>query len=295
MSSTSSIKVRKRLLARHGSAQFTVELRAVKPGAGLIQTDRTLNDGDKLILHVPGSENGGVVQLFATVARHYPQQGAFALRWLKLVSPTGTTALVKFLRDTLGVGIAPGTAMADEVVDGEMAYYEFQAQEFHLPNRGVVVGRKAPSTHTALTEPTTDFSNVALTDTIRNQVTRPMPKDSAGRELTGRQLEAEALKAATEAEASGTAFFKEDEEVVELFGMKVSKDNWERLENLQYSGSHPKVQAPTPAKQRPKASPPPRAQRTEHSQDDEKAQDDAKDNAVSSFFRKIANRLADKD
>jgi hypothetical protein len=109
-------------------------------------------------------------------------------------------------------------------------------------------------------------------------------------------IEAQAAAAAQEADASSKPFYKEDEEVVELFGMKVSKDNWDRLENLEYSGSHPADASSTrkaPRADKPMASrrpippPSPSLNGAEEAEEGE--------NKVSRFFRKIADKLADKD
>jgi hypothetical protein len=284
------------LLARHRGAQFQVVLRAVKSGAGLVQTGRALAVGDKLILHVPDPRQGrAVVQLFATVARPYPDKQAYAMRWDKLVSPTGTVALMEFLQSTLGICFAPGTAMAEELVEGEMVYFDFVAQELHLPNRGAVVGRSSPSRIAALGENTTDFGTAPLTTGPVGRIETGRVGDTGPRELMPRKVESAAKKAALEAEAEGKPFYQEGEEVVELFGMKVSKDNWDRLENLQYTGTHHK-DTPLPGKVASSTSGTPVAPRRTTDSQMSSVEDPAEtDNKVSNFFRKIANRLADKD
>lgn len=284
------------LLAKHRGKQFEVRLRAIKTGAGLVKSPRPLDVGERLILHVPGTNSKrAVVQLFASVVRYYEKQKAFALRWDKLVSPSGTTALKEFLQSTLGIPLSPGTAMAEESADGEMVYYDFAAQELHLPNQGTVVGRSSPSRNTPLPGNVADFG------------TSPLPMDPNGKRTTGPlaggpspamkpSIEERATAAAQEADGAAQPFYKEDEEVVELFGMKVSKDNWDRLENLEYSGSHSADRTSPPPASRPGAAARPRPESprpaplpagTETTEEG--------DNKVSRFFRKIADKLTDKD
>ncbi len=294
--SIASKPVKLNLLARHRGAQFQVVLRAVKSGAGLVQTDRPLAVGDKLILHVPDPKQGrAMVQLFSTVGRPYPEKQAYAMRWDKLVSPTGTAALMEFLQSTLGISFAPGTAMANTLVEGEMVYFDFDAQELHLPNRGSVVGRPSPNQAAALGESTTDFGTTPLTTGPVGRLETGRVGGAGPRELMPRKVETEARNAAMEAEAAGKPFYQEGEDVVELFGMKVSKDNWDRLENLQYTGTHHKEALSPEQARRSTSESPQHPHRTTDSQTASAGEAEEKDNKVSNFFRKIANRLADKD
>jgi hypothetical protein len=288
------------LLAKHRGKEFQVRLKAIKDGAGLVKSPQPLEVGGRLILHVPNSRTKrAAVQLFASVVRHYEKQRAFALRWDKLVSPSGTVALKDFLQSTLGVEVSPGTAMAEASAEGEMVYYEFASEELHLPNQGAVAGRADPAVVAPPSGSVADFGTSPLAlEGNANRTTRPVAGGGGNGDASpaGSSIEAQAAAAAQEADANSKPFYKEDEEVVELFGMKVSKDNWDRLENLEYTGSHPADASPTRQAPRPKNQdqarrPGPPSSRSFQTADD----GDEEDNKVSRFFRKIANKLADKD
>lgn len=287
------------LLAKHRGKNFNVRLRAIKDGAGLVKSEQPLEVGSRLILHSSNPlAKRSVVQLFVSVVKHYEKQRAFALRWDKLVSPSGTGALTEFLQETLGISVPPGSAMATAVADGEMVYYEFASEELHLPNQGRVASRNGIPKDPADFPGVADFGTSPLpSNGAPNLTTEPLRSRSAGGD--GGALptpEAQATTAAVEADKSAKPFYQEDEEVVELFGMKVTKENWDRLENLEYKGTHhsdngasrPVSRAPGPAQHkretpRPAATPLPAAG------------DEGGDNAVSRFFRKIADKLADKE
>jgi hypothetical protein len=300
-----------KLLARHKGRQFRLDLRAVKQGAGLVQTTEPLAIGDKLILHIP-SQTGerGTLQLFSSVARVYQERAAYALRWEKLVSPTGTTALMEFLQSSLGVCISPETAMAEEFVDGEMVYYDFGDQELHLPNRGRVVGRNTPSHMTPAPGGPDDFGHGprtgpvtgGFTGPIMDNLTPPVTGRTTGRVGDGNgyhrpadSLEARAREAARSAEQQGRPFYEEGEEVVEMFGMKVSKENWDRLERLNYGGGSSTASAP-PGKTSPAPSERPNrpAPGTSASGSGEAENGPAGRSKMAMFLRKIADKLSDK-
>ncbi len=293
------------LLAKHRGKQFQVRLRAIKDGAGLVKSPEPLEIGGRLILHVPSPQSKrAVVQLFASVVRHYEKQRAFALRWEKLVSPSGTSALVDFLQSTLGMDIEPGTAMAEESVDGEMVYYEFASQELHLPNRGTVARRNDPSHSTPPPGSVADFGTSPLSvEASARRTTRPIADGSNGGNGASPKpsIEEQAAVAARDADQNSRPFYQEGEEVVELFGMKVSKDNWDRLENLEYTGSHPADASPSRKTSRPQAPAPqtstlPRSKTPPPAPSfQQQADGDEGDNKVSRFFRKIADKLADKE
>ncbi len=288
------------LLAQHRGKQFQVRLRAIRDGAGLVKSRQPLEVGGRLILHVPNAKSRrAAVQLFASVVKHYQKQKAYALRWEKLVSPSGTGALTAFLDSTLGVNVLPGTALAEESVEGEMAYYEFASQQLHLPNQGKVthLNDLAPVVPDMGSNGGFGTSPLPL-EADAGKTTSPVANGGGNGSdpSAGQSVEAQAKAAAQEADANSKPFFKEGEEVVELFGMTVSKDNWDRLENLEYTGSHPAgsstpKKTPSPPKQTTTRRPTPPPSRSF------KPPEEAKegDNKVSRFFRKIADKLADKD
>jgi hypothetical protein len=235
MTSTSkSIPVDVTMRARYKGKLFKIKLRAVKRSAGLIKSPHVLETGDKLILLVSGHHGQhDNLQLFATVAKQYTKDNAYAVKWDKLVSPTGTVSLLEFIRQTLRVSISPDSAMAGEFAEGEMVYFDFRARELHLPNQGKVIGQGVRLDETPLPGKNGDFD--LSTDAIDLE-TGPIDKpvavvpDLALNEKTPPAPRVEASRAAQ-------PFIKESEDSVELLGMKLSRDDWDRLETLQYTSS----------------------------------------------------------
>ena len=277
--------------AKHRGKDFNVRLRAIKAGIGLVKSEQPLEVGGRLILHSsdPGNRRS-IVQLFASVVKHYEKQQAFALRWEKLVSPSGTGALMDFLQKTLEIQVLPGSAMAAEAAEGEMVYYEFASEELHLPNQGRVARRNGLPQQA--TPPAGLGTSPQPGEKAATLTTRPLQGGAASEPPP----EVRATAAAKEADQAARPFYKEDDEVVELFGMKVTKENWDRLENLEYSGTHHSNNGPSTATShqtgpvrhrretpRPAASPVP------------PEEDKAGENTVSRFFRKIADKLSDKE
>lgn len=194
--------------ARYKGRQFIVNMRAVKGMFGLVQAPVKLDDGGKMILQLSGAERAlRTVQLFVTIERKYHMESTFVLSLDKVVSPTGTTGLLTFLSDALGMKQDTSLFLEDGPVDGEMVFYEFRSAELHMPNRGKVMSRLA--------------SEQAR---IRRR------EEEATEELEMARLARDSL--ARGSTKSDSVAAEESDEIVEMYGIKVSKKNLERLDNI---------------------------------------------------------------
>ena len=229
-----SIPVDVTLRARYKGQQFKVRLRAVKRSAGLIKSPQVLATGDKLILLATGNHgHHDNLQLFATVAKQYTKDNAYAARWDKLVSPTGTVSLMEFIRETLHISIPPDSAIAGEFVEGERVYFDFRTRELHLPNQGKVIGQGARPDETPLPGKAGDFD---LSSGAIDLETGPIEKPLVAKTVQPLTNRTPPPRKSEAPEAAGS-FIKETDDSVELLGMKLSRDDWDRLETLQYTSS----------------------------------------------------------
>jgi len=263
------------LRARHKGQQFIVNLRAIKSTFGLVQAPRALTIGDGLMLQSPGSQGRlGPVQLFAKVAREHRGKLAYVLSWEKLVSPSGTSPLIEFLQELLGLSVCTGEALIahDGIVSGEMVYYVFADGALHLPGQKRVISRESLLGVGSQPEATgaRDQSEIPV---------EPRPRPATADREPGHAEESQA----------------EDGEYVEMFGMRVRADQLDRLDNLQYSSTSPDGET------RRRSSPPPTAPpgRNGTGANGQAPQADGNgkkpEGGVSRFLRKLADKLADKE
>ena len=260
------------LRARYKGKQFIIKLKALKGAYGLVQSPLPLGTGESMVLQGTGQSGRMVgLQLFAKVHQPYNEPGSYALHWQRLVSPMGTSAVLQFLQETMDmcVATADGLAHSDAVVDSEMVFYDFSDGSLHLPTKEQVISREAllgvgvP----AGGRPRNDVNNGGHAGKARVPApdSPPDPVEQA-----------------------------EDGDYVEMFGVRVSKDNWEKLDNLSYTSTSPDGEVrrrrsvePQQQKANGKSGPPtgPIAEHNGNGNGNGK---------VSSFLRKLAGKLADK-
>jgi len=247
--------------ARYKGRQFIINLRAVKGVFGLVQAPVKLDSGGKMILQLSGAERSvRTVQLFVTIEKKYHMEATFVLSLDKVVSPTGSTALLTFISEALGMRQEAEYFLEHDLVSGEMVYYEFKSGELHMPNQGKVISRMA------------------------DVQARARRKEQ---ELAERAEMAEIARTAQARNGtSGDAVADEhSDELIEMYGMKVSKKNLERLDTL---GAPPEERSArrSAAPRSPEFTPP---VTPELSDDAEKAP-----GKFSSLLRKLATKLTDE-
>jgi hypothetical protein len=248
--------------ARYKGRQFIVNLRAVKGVFGLVQAPVKLDDGGKMILQLSGAERAlRTVQLFVTIERKYHMESTFVLSLDKVVSPTGTTGLLSFLSDALGIKQDSDLFLMDGPVDGEMVYYEFKSAELHMPNRGKVLSRLAAE-----------------------QARARRREEEAAEELETARLARDFV--ANGGSTGGAVAAEESDELVEMYGIKVSKKNLERLENLSVRSEDRLGANGRPIRAAPRPTPPVPAGAGE-----EESKSPGK---LSSMLRKLASKLGEE-
>jgi len=207
MAAHRSTKVDMPIRVRHQGQQFIGKLLAVNGPAGLLQAPHPMTVGRPAVLQMVRAENGSAqVQLFAQVVRKHQTPGRYIIGWQKAVSPRGILPILQVLRDPLGIIFNDSAVEEADISDSEMVQYDFRADTISVPHRELVIRRH----------------DEAPADVVASTFARRLAKASFP--VNG--------KPPADAPAEDP-----ESDVVEMYGMTVSRDNWERLENLSYSGS----------------------------------------------------------
>jgi len=198
-----------------GGRRFEAKLRAIRNGGGLISSPVGLEPSGLVVLHPTGSAGATAsMQLVGKVTGATRVKGVFVLTWHKLVSPTGVSALLDFLAHTLRMPMRGFDLPRDGSLDRETAYYDFGRHLIFTPERKYHVTQAPSRTPNAATAPPAGGSiRQAMERAARNRPEPasppPQSKPAATREIIER-----------------------DDGVVEMFGMKISKEAWERLDTF---------------------------------------------------------------
>ncbi len=316
------------LRARHSGQQFVVTLKAIKAGVGLVLAPCKLTQGEPIVLQPTGLRNQvNTVQLFASVGREYAGRNLFVLHWEKATSPTGMTALLEFLQTVLAVCVNGSAIPSSGPIDGELAFYDFHTGHLAVPSRGMSCSgapdgidghaRRTQDNIEALVRRTQDDINAharRTQDNIEALVRRTQDDINAHARRTGpitrdglipghgvangstqRGAAVPTGAAARPGPAPRPAGPGHDDDVVDMFGVKVSRAAWEQLENVRYSGASPAADKARELARR-------EAERNRtgagpHPHGEPHPDPDGKDDKRkgSSLLRRLAAKLADKD
>jgi len=281
--------------ARHRGQQFLVTLKAIKAGMGLVSAPCKLVMGEPIVLQTAGHRAAvNTVQVFAAVGKEYEGRSLFVLSWEKAVSPTGMTALIEFLQTILGICLDGSTAMPNGLIDGEMAFFDFHSGRIQVPSRGTSTSAPADGLEEMVRHTQDDLrSGSRRTGPITRDGVTPAhaaphpgsPRDQAA------HFKASAPGSAFPPAAGGPGA---DDDMVDMFGVKVSRAAWEKLEDVRFSGSSPaadrarELSRPDPARDH--------ARRETRSDEDSEREPGGKDGKPKgpSLLRRLASKLADK-
>jgi hypothetical protein len=186
---------------RSKSGQFTLTLKAVKDGYGLVESSVGLAAGDLLAMQ-PAGGNGvdGSLQLLARCEKeHERHKGHFVVRWEKLTSPRGTMSALVFLQSVLGV-CTVAASLGTDPPEGEIVSYDFQAGAFNSPLRGALAPAQGDATSASLVR--------------AYQPPTPLPSAAALR---------------PQAPAAGAA---DESDMVDMYGIRMSRAAWEKMDNV---------------------------------------------------------------
>lgn len=232
--------VRKRVpfRAQARGQQFVVTLIAMKNGHGLFEVPIALGQGELLVMRPMGPEAGGfsTVQLFAKMERAHHEGGFYILGWERVICPEGSVELMEFLQRWLGVCLTNNTLPGDPIV-GEMVTFDFRNQVLSSPKRGKLSTSVERIGSAVLAAP------------------RTLPSEAPTPPLTGRPVAPRPRPEPAPVRQKNIASFNipdEDEDgPVEMFGMKISKNDWERLDNIGMVQTDPRTKQPTRVKSAP--------------------------------------------
>ena len=201
--------------AAAGGQQFEAVLRAIRNGGGLISSPVGLEPSGTVVLQPSGSSGvNNSMQLVGKVAGATRVKGVFVLTWHKLVSPTGVSALLEFLSQTLQTSVRSLDLPRDGSLDRETAYYDFGRHLIFTPERKY---------------------HVTETPCRTAGATAPVPAPGSIKQAMDRAAECRAKPAAPPPKQKPDAtqeIIERDDGVVEMFGMKISKEAWERLDSF---------------------------------------------------------------
>lgn len=243
--------------ARHKARQFIVTLKAVKEPFGLIESPIGLSVGDLLMLQPLEETAFSQLQIYGKVARTYGDRHSYALEWEKVVSPTGISAMLEFMQMKLGMAVSVSVSTDHAMADGHMVYYDFKRGEVRDP---ATQGNFSP-------ENTLQPKERGLDD-----FSAPTPGGMFG--TMAQPLQAQPMVPKQE----------NVEDVVEMFGVRLSRSSWEQLEKVQFTGHSPTGQINR------KEGPTPPAGKTVANS----SQKSKKLSKVSAFFHKVAEKLSNK-
>ena len=198
-----------------GGRRFEAILRAIRNGGGLLSSPVGLEPSGLVVLHPTGSAGAtGSMQLVGKVTGATRVKGVFVLTWHKLVSPTGVSALLDFLAQTLRMPMRSFDLPRDGSLDRETAYYDFGRHLIFTPERKYHV-TQAPSriAKAAAAPPAGGSIRQAMERAARNKA-QPVPPPPEHKPAPTQEI------------------IERDDGVVEMFGMKISKEAWERLDTF---------------------------------------------------------------
>lgn len=201
--------------ASAGGQRFEAVLRAVRTGGGLISSPKGLERGGLLVLQPAGADGvDNSMQLVSRVEGPTRVKGLFVLNWQKLVSPTGVSALLQFLSRALQTSVRSIDLPRNGSLDKEMAYYDFGRHQIVTPERAYHV-----------TEAPAGANGAPAQMPARGSIKQAMEKVAESRSKPSRP-------AAKPRPDSTQEIVERDDGVVEMFGMKISKEAWERLDTF---------------------------------------------------------------
>ncbi len=166
----------------------------------------------------PASGNGvsNSMQLVGRVEGATKVKGLFVLTWQKLVSPTGVTPLLEFLSQALQTMLRSIELPRDGSLDKEMACYDFGKHLIFTPDRKFHVTEARAGTETAA---------APITNPGGGSIKRAMERVA--------QVRAKSPTGPLRPRPEPTQeIIERDDGVVEMFGMKISKEAWERLDSF---------------------------------------------------------------
>lgn len=257
----------------HGQ-QFLTTMIALNNGHGLFEVPIGLAEGELLVLRPMGPEAKGLetVQLFGKMERAHKKAGLYILGWERVVCPDGSVELMEFLQKWLGVSLTDNSLCENPIV-GEMVTFDFRNQVLASPRRG--------KNNTSVVK--VDSAIMATPKTLPSEApTPPLPQ------RPGQKAPARPAQPVRPAEKVSQYHVPDEDEdgPVEMFGMKISKNDWERLDNIGFVQTDPKTRQPRRVRSAP-SSPPPEAQSEPESQA-------KKPSKWGGFMRKMAEKLSEE-
>jgi len=229
------------------------------------------------------------LQLFASVQREHDRKGMFVVSWEKLICPTGTTRILDFLQNAFGVTL-DWELDEDDLVEGQMVYFDFGTMSLLSPGRG-----KLEASFSFSSEPTLGTGAIA---SGRSQPTPAEPpeaeEDATSTQAAQPQPKPQAAPAPPPPPEKKIGEVGEDG-MVEMFGLKVSADAWESLDNLGTKHTDDKTGATKVSKAPSKQQQQQAAQQPAQGQPNGAVNGNGdKPKKMSSLLRKLATKLADK-
>lgn len=270
--------VRKRAPFRthaHGQ-QFITTMVAMNNGHGLFEVPIGLSEAELLVLRPMGPDAKGMetVQLFARMERAHKKAGFYILTWQRVICPDGSVELMEFLAKWLEVSLTDNS-LAENPIVGEMVTFDFRSQVLASPRRGKIE------------------TSVTKVSPVPKPTPKTLPSEAPTPPLPQRPGErapaapARLPKPAKPAEAVSQYHIPDEGEdgPVEMFGMKISKNDWERLDNIGMVRTDPKTKQSKRVRSAP-TSPLPEAE-------PEPAPRAKKPSKWGGFMRKMAEKLSE--
>jgi hypothetical protein len=288
--------------ARYKGQQFLVSVKMIKGQHAVIRSPTRLQPGEPLLLQSASPDRELTqLQLSGRVEKDDGTGANFLVALDRLVSPRGAAALVRFMDVQFGLNVAFPEALQDQIASAgtELAFYQFSDRSLHVPASGLAITKDSLRTGRSGESPAggTQLPSPSGLDNLRPPA-GPIGPAPDRLPVNGQQApRAAARPIRTETspeEKAGT--IEEHGDYIEMFGMKVSRENWERLENLNYKSTSlqdkaPVRKKPSPAAREPRGGPQdgplPRPGSSPGSALPPKPK-----GGVSSLLRKLASKLA---
>ena len=184
-------------------------------------TDRELTVGKNLMIVAAGGGAGGTnqqAQLACTVQKGDPRKKAYLLKFLHARSPGGIPELLAFMRERVGLSIAPPSEMALAMGDHGPSSYDFESGRFKIG--GIDVTDQAqelkPSYRATPLVRRSDAQSVAASSFVQQPGHhRPLRLDTP-----------DPMKGPIDEPKEN------DDGTVSMYGIKIRKDQLESLDNI---------------------------------------------------------------